>query len=123
MDQTSLWVTYQSLFSAIIGAAFTAVLWILTRLFNERQKTYERRYAIYKALISNVRNVVSFEFVSSYNMLLVEFQNDKKILAARDKFLDCVNREPAKDEDGQKRQDVDFVHYQVGKKSVKRLKN
>lgn len=108
MDQTSLWVTYQSLISAIIGAAFTAVLWILTRFFNERQKTYERRYAIYKALISNVRNVVSFEFVSSYNMLLVEFQNDKKILAARDKFLDCVNRDPAKDEDGQKRQDADF---------------
>lgn len=103
MEQTSFWIVYQTLISAVIGAVATGVLWFLTRFFNERQKKYERRYAIYKALISNVRNVVSFEFVSSYNMLLVEFQNDREILTARDKFLDCVNRPITEDEDQQKR--------------------
>ena len=92
MEGTSVWITYQTLISALIGGTVTGLLWLLTKFFNERQKKYERRYAIYKALISNVRSVVSFEFVSSYNMLLVEFQDNKEILDARDKFLDCVNR-------------------------------
>lgn len=108
MEQASVWIVYQSLISALIGSCLTGVLWFLTRYFNERQKKYERRYAIYKALISNVRNILSFEFVSSYNMLLIEFQKDKKILAAREKFLDCVNRPFTENAEQQKRNADDF---------------
>lgn len=108
MEQTSFWVTYQTLISALVGGIATSILWFLTRFFNERQKKYERRYVLYKALISNVRNILSFEFVASYNMLLVEFQKDKEILEARDKFLNCVNRPITENVEQQKRNADDF---------------
>lgn len=108
MEQTSVWIVYQTLISAVIGGVATGILWSLTRFFNERQKKYERRYALYKALISNVRNVLSFEFVAAYNMLLVEFKKDKAILEARDKFLNCVNRPITENVEQQKRNADDF---------------
>lgn len=108
MEQTSVWIVYQTLISAVIGGASTYILCFLTRFFNKRQKKYERRYALYKSLISNVRNVLSFEFVAAYNMLLIEFKKDKEILEARDKFLNCVNRPITENVEQQKRNADDF---------------
>ncbi len=91
-------ITYQSLIGAIVGGLITYFIFWRQRIFSEKKNKYERRFWIYKALLSNFPQIVCIEFVSAFNMILVEFEKDKEVLDARNSFLKTVDFIPNKEE-------------------------
>lgn len=89
---------YQTLISGIIGVLAGYILSVIQDCTNREKQKYERRLRIYQCLLSNTMQVASYEFVAAFNMLLVEFKDDKDILAARSKFLDTVSIVPPIDD-------------------------
>ncbi len=91
-------ITYQTLLSALIGAGISFfIFWIKNKKSDDKNK-YERRLWIYKALLSNSAQIVCFEFVSAFNMILVEFEKDKDVLEARNNFFKTVCYKASKED-------------------------
>ena len=91
---TSVLTEYQTLISGIIGIIAGYVLSKIRDSMDIKKQEYDRRLRIYQSLLSNTMQVASYEFVAAFNMLLVEFKDDKDILDARSKFLDTVSAVP-----------------------------
>lgn len=87
-------ITYQTLISGLIGAIITYIIFKIQQKKKEKKERYDRIFWIYRSLLSNFHQIVCIEFVSAFNMILVEFEKDKEILEARNKFLDFVKNIP-----------------------------
>ena len=86
-----VFLQYQTLISGMIGIISGYLISILQNYTNSKKQRYERRLYIYRCLLSNAVQVASREFVAAFNMILIEFKDDKEILEARSKFLDTVS--------------------------------
>lgn len=89
--------TYQTLISGLIGAIITYIIFKTQQDKKEKKDRYDRIFWIYRSLLSNFPQIVCVEFVAAFNMILVEFEKDKEVLDARNKFLDFVKNVPIDD--------------------------
>lgn len=99
---------YQTLISGIIGIIAGYTLSLIQGFVDKKKQKRERRFKIYQNLLSNVMQVISYDFVSAFNMLLIEFKEDREILNAREKFLETVTNIPLDDERALKAQQCSF---------------
>ena len=53
-----------------------------------KKKRYERRLHILRALITNAMNIVSIDFVSALNMILVEYKSNSEVRKRHESFIE-----------------------------------
>ncbi|MCW7491989.1 hypothetical protein ND861_04900 [Leptospira sp. 2 VSF19] len=86
----------------------------LTMLFERKRKDYERRYTIFKTLLTTRSNTLSIQHVEALNSIDAEF-NEKKFSKVLDKwnlYLQHLNHKPQYESWNQKSHDllVDLIH-------------
>lgn len=72
------------------GAAGALLVWGLQVVTERRRRRYERRLHIFRSLLANSVNVVSLEFVSAFNMILVEYGANTKVRHWHNEFIKHV---------------------------------
>jgi len=87
---------YQTLIAGMVGAIVTGVVWYITNRKDAKKQQYERRFYIFRTLLTNIQNVVSHEFVSAFNLILVEYDKDSEVRLWHNKFLEHVWSDPVK---------------------------
>ncbi len=90
-----------ALLLAIIVGPLVAVGLMLWR--QEVDRTYQRRLAVFHALLTYRRNWLSAEWVAALNLTLIEFNNYPQVLAAFDTLLNKFS-DPAWTSSEQRRQ-------------------
>jgi len=106
----------------VVAVIVNFFLFLIVANRSKKEKKYERRFRIYKSLFENSIgvNLASLDisgwadFVSAFNMLLVEFKGDKEIMGFRNNFLEAVGEKPL-DWSGQRKALISLV-VAVGKK-------
>lgn len=78
------------------GALGALVVWIIQALTERRRRRYERRLYIFRTLLANSVNIVSLDFVSAFNMILIEYDSKSKVRYWHNEFINHVNLPPAK---------------------------
>ncbi len=73
------------------GAAGALLVWILQVFTERRRRRYERRLYIFRTLLANSVNVVSLDFVSAFNMILIEYGSKTKVREWHNEFIKHVN--------------------------------
>lgn len=81
------------------GAGGAFIIWFLQSLMEWRRRRYERRLYIFRTLLANSVNVVSFDFVSAFNMILIEYGAKTQVRYWHNKFIEHVNLTPTKKKD------------------------
>lgn len=81
------------------GAAGALLVWILQVLTERRRRRYERRLHIFRTLLANSFNIVSLEFVSAFNMILIEYGEKTKVRYWHNEFIKHVNLPETKKKD------------------------
>lgn len=82
----------QVLMVLLSGAAGALIVWLLQVFTERRRRRYERRLYILRALITNANNVVSVEFVSAFNMILIEYRSNTAVRTYHEKFIKQVHQ-------------------------------
>lgn len=78
------------------GALGALVVWIIQALTERRRRRYERRLYIFRTLLANSVNIVSLDFVSAFNMILIEYGSKTKVRYWHNEFINHVNLPAAK---------------------------
>ena len=73
------------------GAAGALLVWVLQVLTERRRRRYERRLYIFRTLLANSVNIVSLDFVSAFNMILIEYGSKSKVRYWHNEFIKQVN--------------------------------
>ena len=73
------------------GAVGALLVWILQYFTEKRRRRYERRLYILRSLIANSANVVSVDFVSAFNMILIEYGSKSDVRKWHAKFMEHVS--------------------------------
>lgn len=81
------------------GAAGALLVWGLQVFTERRRRRYERRLFILRSLIANSANIVSVDFVSAFNMILIEYNSKSSVRELHSKFMEHVTQKPAEDEE------------------------
>lgn len=95
------------------GAAGALLVWGLQVLTERRRRRYERRLHIFRTLLANSFNIVSIEFVSAFNMILVEYGDKTKVRHWHDEFIKHVNLSTTTDQDEIDRRNKNFNNILV----------
>ena len=81
---------------ALIAGPVSAVL--ITRYFDRRREVNRRKWEVFRNLMCYRKQTLSQGFVSSLNLLEVEFHDDKDVLTAWESLYNHLNsEEPAND--------------------------
>ena len=81
------------------GAAGALIVWLLQVFTERRRRRYERRLYIVRSLISNANNVVSVEFVSAFNMILIEYGSKTEVRKWHEEFIKHVHQAQTKNKE------------------------
>lgn len=81
------------------GAAGALIVWLLQVFTERRRRRYERRLYILRSLISNANNVVSVEFVSAFNMILIEYGSKTEVRKWHEEFIKHVHQAQTKNKE------------------------
>lgn len=81
------------------GTAGALIVWLLQVFTERRRRRYERRLYILRALISNANNVVSVEFVSAFNMILIEYGSKTEVRKWHEEFIKHVHQAQTKNKE------------------------
>lgn len=81
------------------GAVGALLVWVLQFSTERRRRRYERRLYILRSLIANSANIVSVDFVSAFNMILIEYNSKSVVREWHGKFMEHVTQRPASDEE------------------------
>jgi hypothetical protein len=82
--------------AVIIGPIFAV---IITRALDDQRFTKERKLAIFRALVKDRSNPLSYDFVSAFNSIQIEFADDNKVVRAWKTLSKSRNAAgPAKDD-------------------------
>lgn len=95
------------------GAAGALLVWGLQVLTERRRRRYERRLHIFRTLLANSFNIVSIEFVSAFNMILVEYGDKTKVRHWHDEFIKQVNLPTTDNKDEQEIRNKNFNNILV----------
>lgn len=81
------------------GAAGAFIIWGLQSFVERRKQRYERRLYIFRTLMANSVNIVSLDFVSAFNMILIEYNAKTQVRHWHNEFIKHVNLAPTKNKD------------------------
>lgn len=81
------------------GAAGALIVWLLQVFTERRRRRYERRLYILRSLMSNANNVVSVEFVSAFNMILIEYGSKTEVRKWHEEFIKHVHQAQTKNKE------------------------
>lgn len=80
------------------GAAGALLVLIIQIYTDRRKQKYERRYRILCSLMANFQNVVSYDFVSALNLILIEYDEKSEVRKWHTKFMEHVCTPAAQDD-------------------------
>lgn len=86
-------IKLELLLSGVVGAL---LVWGLQTLTERRRRRYERRLYIFRTLLANSFNIVSLDFVSAFNMILIEYGSNTQVRYWHNEFINQVNLPAAK---------------------------
>ncbi len=77
----------------LLGSGFlgSLITYFVTRFLDNKKEIKQRKFWIFRTLVTNLQNRLNYDFVSAVNLVQIDFYNDRRVISAWERYRSSLN--------------------------------